>query len=156
MRPVCSTLCYVQRGGETLMLHRNKNVGKIHDDKWNGLGGKMERGETPEDCVVREVREESGLQIRDPRLKGILTFPDFDGVDDWLVFVYVAKEFSGRLKLKGPEGRLAWVPNSRITKLNLWEGDRFFLPHLAGRKFFTGKFIYRNVKYVSHEIAFNC
>src|SRR5262245_36010948 len=97
MRPIVSTLCYVQRGKETLMLHRRKQVGKIYDDKWNGLGGKMEPGEAPEECVVREVREESGLKILHPILKGVLTFPSFDGVDDWLVFVFLATKFSGSL-----------------------------------------------------------
>ena len=64
MRPIASTLCYVRRGGQTLMLHRRKQVGKIYDDKWNGLGGKMEAGETPEECVEREVWEETGLKVK--------------------------------------------------------------------------------------------
>jgi 8-oxo-dGTP diphosphatase len=154
LRPVCSTLCYVRKGGQTLMLHRAKKVGKIYDGKWNGLGGKMERGECPEDCVIREVREESGLKIRRPKLKGVLTFPSFDGVDDWVVFVFVAGDFSGKLLEKSPEGRLSWVPSRRIPKLDLWEGDRYFLKHLDGRKFFSGKFIYRKGKYLSHKFIF--
>ncbi len=136
------------------MLHRGKNMGKIYDDKWNGLGGKMERGETPEECVVREVWEESGLKIRDPRLKGILTFPNFDGVDDWIVFVYVAKKFSGRQMKKSPEGELAWVPTRTLSELNVWEGDRHFLNLLNGSKMFSGKFIYKKGKYISHELGF--
>ena len=73
-----ATLCYVKNGNKTLMLHRIKKENDIHEGKWNGLGGKMEAGETPEECVIREVREESGLQIQNPALRGVLTFPNFD------------------------------------------------------------------------------
>src|SRR6476469_9924460 len=96
-KKVCATLCYVQKGGKTLMLHRVKKKNDIHEGKWNGLGGKMEQGETPEECVIREVREESGLRIDQPELRAILTFPEFDGHDDWLVFLFVANRFSGEL-----------------------------------------------------------
>src|SRR5262245_39606752 len=140
MRPITSTLCYVQKNGKTLMLHRHKKVGKIYDDKWNGLGGKMEPGETPEECVIREVREESGLRIRDPKLKGILTFPAFDGVDDWLVFVYTADKFSGKPFKISREGELCWIPTKGVPKLNVWEGDRYFLKLLNSKKIFSGKF----------------
>lgn len=135
------------------MLHRAKKVGKIYDDKWNGLGGKMETGESPEECVVREVREESGLHIRRPKLKGVLAFPSFDGVDDWIVFVFTAGKFSGTLMKKSPEGDLSWIPNRKIHKLNIWEGDRYFIKHLSGRRFFTGKFIYRNGEYIKHDLV---
>ena len=134
------------------MLHRAKQVGKIYDNKWNGLGGKMEAGETPEECVVREVREESGLKIRDPKLKGVLTFPAFDGVDDWLVFVYVADKFSGKPFKRSKEGALSWIPTKDISKLNLWEGDRHFLKVLGGKHFFSGKFIYRKGQFISHHM----
>lgn len=136
----------------TLMLHRHKKMGKIYDDKWNGLGGKMEAGETPEECVVREVREESGLKIQDPQLKGVLTFPAFDGVDDWLVFVYVATRFSGTPRKVSEEGELCWVPTKDIHKLNLWEGDRHFLKLLDGQGFFSGKFIYKKGKFAGHKM----
>jgi len=135
------------------MLHRSKRIGKIYDDKWNGLGGKMEAGESPEDCVIREVWEESGLRIKNPKLKGVLIFPSFDQVDDWLVFVFTASQFSGRLKACSPEGDLAWILDREVQRLNLWEGDRYFLKHLNGRRFFSGKFIYKSGKYKSHQIA---
>ncbi len=154
MRPICSSLCYIQKGSKTLMLHRRKHVGKIYDDKWNGLGGKMEPGETPEECAVREVREESGLEAKSLKLKGILTFPNFDGVDDWMVFVYVVKKFSGNLMKVSPEGDLEWIPTKDIPKLNLWEGDRYFIKLLTGPKIFSGKFIYKNGQYISHELSF--
>ena len=75
------------------MLHRVKKQNDIHEGKWNGLGGKLEEGESPEECVIREVYEESGLIIKNPMLKGIITFPKFDEIDDWLVFIYTANNF---------------------------------------------------------------
>jgi 8-oxo-dGTP diphosphatase len=138
---ICATLCYVEKSGKTLMLHRVKKKNDIHEGKWNGLGGKMEPGETPEECVVREVKEESGLRIEGPELKGILTFPRFDGRNDWLVFLYRAVRFSGRLT-DSSEGRLEWIPTARLTELPLWEGDRLFLGWMHGGRFFSAKFVY--------------
>jgi 8-oxo-dGTP diphosphatase len=153
MKLVAATLCYVRSGGKTLMLHRNKKEGDVHRGKWNGLGGKLDAGESPEDCVVRELREESGLAIQEPRLRGVLTFPAFKPGEDWLVFVYTAERFEGTL---GPcaEGDLEWVPDAKISSLPLWEGDRIFLPWLDAGKFFSGKFVYRDGRLVSHEASF--
>src|SRR3990167_3062501 len=92
---ILSTLCYLQNRNKTLMLHRIKKHRDIHEGKWNGLGGKLVPGETPEECVIREVREESGLSIRNPSLRGILTFPAFSEEEDWYVYVFLAYEFSG-------------------------------------------------------------
>jgi GPH family glycoside/pentoside/hexuronide:cation symporter len=94
---ILATLCYIQHAGQTLMIHRIKRADDIHLGKWNGLGGKFEPGESPEECVIREVREESGLELRQPRLCGLLMFPGFKG-NDWYVFVFTAREFSGELK----------------------------------------------------------
>ena len=95
---ILATLCYVKRDDCTLMVHRNKKVNDIHEGKWNGLGGKFEAGETPEECVRREVLEESGLEIQNPRLHGLLVFTNFKG-NDWYVFVYTATEFRGELRI---------------------------------------------------------
>ena len=92
-----STLCYIRNRHQTLMLHRIKKKNDIHQDKWNGLGGKLITGESPEECVKREVLEESGLIVKDPKLHGIITFPKFDDFDDWLVFVYSSDNFEGEL-----------------------------------------------------------
>ncbi len=148
------TLCYVRKAGQTLMLFRNKKPRDFHEGKWNGLGGKFELGETPEECVVREVREESGLSVCRPVLHGILTFPAFDEVDDWYVFVYTADRFSGQL-VDSPEGELAWIANEKIMDLNLWAGDRVFLPWLEGDRFFSGKFIYEHGELVEHSVIFH-
>jgi 8-oxo-dGTP diphosphatase len=148
-----ATLCYVKRGGKTLMLHRNKKEGDMHRGKWNGLGGKLAPGETPEECVAREVREESGLALKNPALKGLITFPLFDGKEDWYVFVYVAREFTGEL-IDSPEGTLAWIADPEVPALNLWEGDRVFLPWLAGDRFFSAKIRYDDGAFRGHDVVF--
>jgi 8-oxo-dGTP diphosphatase len=153
MKTVAATLCYLKTGGRTLMLHRNKKEGDIHRGKWNGLGGKLDAGESPEECVVREIREESGLALLDPRLRGVLTFPAFKAGEDWLVFVYTATRFEGSLGVC-PEGDLEWVEDAHIDRLPLWEGDRIFLPWLEQERFFSGKFTYLEGRLARHEVSF--
>ena len=148
------TLCYIKHNGKTLMLHLIKKENDVHQGNWNGLGGKFEPGETPEECIIREVHEESGLVIHAPRLKGILTFPLFDGIDDWTVFVFVAHHFEGALK-DSPEGRLEWIDDECVRHLNLWEGDRIFLNWLDGDAFFSGKFVYKNKHLAAHSVVFH-
>lgn len=135
------------------MLNRNKKSGDIHLGKWNGLGGKFELGETPETCVIREVKEESGLDIVAPKLKGFINFPNFKAGEDWFVFLYMAENFSGNL-IESAEGELSWIENKKITELPLWEGDRIFLPWLEQDKFFTACFEYQQKKLISHRVTF--
>jgi 8-oxo-dGTP diphosphatase len=146
-----ATLCYIKKNGRTLMLHRVKKKDDVHEGKWNGLGGKFEAGESPEDCVIREVLEESGLKIKSPALKGVLTFPGFARDEDWYVFVYTASRFTGRL-IDSPEGNLEWVPDRNLLKLNLWEGDRVFLPLLKRRGHFSGKFHYKAGRLTKYSV----
>ncbi|MDD5303541.1 MAG: 8-oxo-dGTP diphosphatase [Elusimicrobia bacterium] len=153
MKTVAATLCYVRSGGRTLMMHRNKKEGDVHRGKWNGLGGKLDAGESPDECVIREIREESGLTLLDPRLRGVLTFPAFKGGEDWLVFVYTATRFEGTLGVCS-EGDLEWVDDARLAGLPLWEGDLIFLPWLEQERFFSGKFTYLDGRLVSHEASF--
>lgn len=148
-----STLCYIKKDGFTLMLNRNKKKGDVHKGKWNGLGGKFERGESPEECVTREVLEESGLTIKKPLLRGFLTFPNFKDAEDWYVYLYEATEFSGEL-IDCPEGELEWIKDTEVRNLPLWEGDYIFLDWLDKTQFFSGKFIYENKKLISHEVSF--
>ena len=152
-KTIAATLCYVRSRGRTLMLHRNKKPGDVHRGKWNGLGGKFEPGESPEECVVREVREESGLTVSDPRLHGVLTFPDFRSGEDWLVFLYTAAKFTGTLG-ECAEGDLEWIDDAKLLELPLWEGDRVFLPWLSRPGFFSAKFVYRDGKLVGHDERF--
>lgn len=148
-----ATLCYVQKDGHTLMLFRNKKKNDYHEGKWNGLGGKFEPGETPEDCAIREVKEESGLLMIQPKLKGFITFPLFDGVKDWYVFLFTADKFEGEL-IDSHEGELEWIPDDKLTGINLWEGDKIFIPWLFQDKFFSAKFNYKDGKFVDHVVCF--
>jgi 8-oxo-dGTP diphosphatase len=148
-----ATLCYVRRDGKTLMVHRIKKPNDMHQGKWNGLGGKLEPGETPEECAIREIFEESGLRIRDPQLKGLLTFPAFAKEEDWYAFVFVVTDFAGEL-IDSPEGVLAWVDDSELLGLDLWEGDRYFMPWLDQAGFFSAKFVYKDGVFVDHDVVF--
>ena len=150
-----ATLCYVKDNStnKTLMLYRNKKENDYHEGKWNGLGGKLELGETPEECAIRELKEESGLTVKNPKLKGFITFPNFDGVDDWYVFVFVITNFEGNL-IDSPEGKLEWIPNEKLTSLNLWDGDKIFLEWLNQDKFFSAKFNYENGKFIDYTVTF--
>ena len=148
-----STLCYIQNEHQTLMLHRIKKENDIHQDKWNGLGGKLIAGESPEECVKREVLEESGLIIRKPKLHGVITFPKFDNVDDWMVFVYTVDHFEGSL-IDSNEGVLEWIDNDQILNLNLWAGDKIFIPWLSQGKFFSAKFIYDKKELKDYDVNF--
>lgn len=146
-----ATLCYVRKDGKTLMVYRNKKENDMHQGKWNGLGGKLEPGETPEECAVREIFEESGLKVSQLDWKGLLTFPAFSNEEDWYAFVFVASEFHGEL-IDSPEGELSWIDNDRLVDLNLWEGDRHFLPWLDEDGMFSAKFIYNAGRLESYAV----
>ncbi len=149
-----ATLCYVKHQGKTLMLHKNKKEHGIHFGKWNGLGGKIHLGETPEECVIREVREESGFTIYNPSLRGIITFPAFKDEEDWYVYVFEADQFFGEL-IESEEGELKWIDDDEVANLPLWEGDPVFLKWIEERRFFSAKFNYQNGKLTGHEVVFH-
>ncbi len=162
---ILATLCYLHQDNHTLMLHRVKKENDMHAGKWNGLGGKFEPGETPEECVIREVREESGLKIRNPKLVGLLMFPNFKG-EDWYVFTFTATEFEGESGQKpvflektgfweSSEGHLQWIPDDEVESLNLWESDHIFLPWIREGKFFSAKFVYEGDEMKSYEAVFH-
>lgn len=149
-----ATLCYVQNPQQTLMMHRVKKYGDVHHGKWNGLGGKFQPGESPEECVAREVYEESGLRIHHPRLAGFISWPMFDGKDDWYGFVYRASEFSGELLTDSAEGELCWIDTDKLLSLELWEGDYVFLPWVLEGRFFSAKFTYEDSRLKDHKVSF--
>jgi 8-oxo-dGTP diphosphatase len=150
-----ATLCYVfdKKNNSTLMLHRIKKENDYHQGKWNGLGGKFNVGESPEECAAREIKEESGLTVKDLCLKGFITFPDFDGIDDWYVFVFTVDEYEGKL-IDSPEGKLEWIPNDKLSSLNLWDGDKIFLKWIFGEKIFSAKFNYKDGDFVDYSVNF--
>lgn len=147
-----ATLCYIRDGENTLMLHRNKKQNDMHEGKWNGLGGKVEAGETPEACAVREVMEESGLKVSDPILKGFITFPQFDGENDWYVFVYRFDQFSGEM-IESPEGHLQWISPPEMKKIPLWDGDRIFMDWLDHAGIFSAVFNYGSGKLLNWNVT---
>ena len=150
-----ATLCYVmdKSTDSTLMIFRNKKKNDYHQGKWNGLGGKFNPGESPEECAIREIEEESGLKVGAVKMKGFITFPLFDGKDDWYVFVFTADEFDGR-QIDSPEGKLEWISNEKLAEINLWEGDKVFIPWLFEDKFFSGKFNYKDGKFIDYTVEF--
>jgi len=135
-----TTLCYIEKDDAYLMLHRIKKEQDINHGKWIGVGGKFEPGETPEECLLREVKEETGLTLLSYRLRGIITFV-LDGETEYM-FLYTASSFEGELSVCD-EGELAWIPKDEVLNLKLWEGDREFLRLLdAEEGFFSMKLSY--------------
>ena len=138
-----TTLCYLERDGEWLMLHRTKKKNDVNHDKWIGVGGKFEPGESPEECLVREVREETGLTLTRWRYRGIITFV-LDGAAEYM-HLFTADGWTGQM-IRGQdcaEGVLEWVPKEKVPALPLWEGDKIFFRLLAeDRPFFSLKLCY--------------
>jgi len=144
--------CYVRKNGKTLMLFRNKKEKDINKGKWIGLGGKFEPGESPEECCVREVKEEAGITLTDASLRGVVTFVASDGSCEPLyLFLFTAENFEGEIT-ECDEGTLSWVDDDKILDLELWEGDRMFWKKLlAGEGFFTAKFVYDGEALAYHK-----
>ena len=120
-----STLCYVIRGDQVLMLHRVKKKNDVNKDKWIGIGGKFEAEESPDECLLRECREETGLRLTSWQCRGIVTFLQEGGEGEYM-YLFTAEEFEGNLH-DCPEGDLQWVSREFLYRLPMWEGDRIFL-----------------------------
>lgn len=127
-----STLCYLENGrGEYLMLHRVKKQVDINKGKWIGIGGKFEEGESPDECLRREVWEETGLTLTQFQFRGVVTFLCNDSGSDQLMYLFTATGWTGELNPDCNEGDLAWVPKGKVLDLPIWEGDEIFLKLLA-------------------------
>jgi len=141
-----TTLCYIEKDDKYLMLHRVKKENDLNKDKWVGVGGKFEPGETPEECLLREVKEETGLTLTSYKFRAIITFIS----DEWGVeymHLFTADAYEGELSEDSMkdcnEGELVWVPKSEIENLRLWEGDKIFFRLLEERDtFFSLKLRY--------------
>ena len=136
-----TTLCYPERDGKYLMLHRTKKKNDENRDKWIGVGGKFENGESPEDCMRREVLEETGLTVTAFRYRGIVTFVS-DIYPCEYMHLFTCTDWSGELR-ECDEGELAWIGKQELRRLSLWEGDRIFLDLLErDEPFFSLKLTY--------------
>ena len=130
-----STLCYITRGNEVLMLHRVQKKNDINKDKWIGIGGKFEKDESPDECLLREAKEETGLTLTSWACRGVVTFLN-DGCEGEYMYLFTADGFAGDLK-ECDEGDLQWVSRAFLDELPKWEGDQIFLDLLwQGAPFF--------------------
>ena len=137
-----TTLCYIRRGEDYLMLHRIKKENDLNHDKWIGIGGKFEDKESPEDCLLREAREETGLTLTSYRYRGLVTFIS----DQWpteYMHLFTADGWTGELK-ECDEGVLEWLPMAKLNDIPHWEGDTIFLDLIAREEtpFFSLKLRY--------------
>lgn len=153
-----TTMCYIRHNGRVLMLHRIKKAVDINQGKWIGVGGKIEPGESPDECICREALEETGLTLIQPQLRAVVTFQFLDpepSLADWdteYMFVYTCDTFSGTLLEDCDEGVLAWISETELDALPQWEGDRLFSkPILAGEPFFSMKLTYRGDTLLWHQ-----
>lgn len=142
-----TTLCYIEKDGKYLMLHRVKKNQDVNAGKWIGVGGHFERDESPDECLIREVREETGLKLTHYTFHGIITFVNSICETEYMC-LYTADGFTGEL-IDCNEGVLQWVEKSKVMSLNLWEGDKVFLKRLLdGSDFFSLKLVYEGDKLI--------
>lgn len=136
-----TTLCYIENENQYLMLHRIRKKNDVNHDKWIGVGGKFERGESPEECLLREVEEETGYTLTSWKYRGIITFVYGEDIVEYMS-LYTADKYEGT-QIDCDEGVLEWVDKDKISELNLWEGDRIFFRLLDERDdFFSLKLVY--------------
>lgn len=154
-----TTLCYIEKEDSYLMLHRVSKDNDINKDKWVGIGGHFEEGESPEECLLREVMEETGLKLTSYRFRGLITFVS----DEWgteYMCLFTADGFEGSVQdeegkmRECNEGTLCWVPKDKVCSLNIWEGDKVFFRLLEERQeFFTLKLRYEGDKLVETVVG---
>lgn len=146
-----TTLCYIEKDDKYLMLHRVKKKNDQNQDKWLGVGGHFEDGESPEDCVLREVKEETGLTLTEYRYRGLVTFVS-DEYENEYMHLFTATGYDGEM-IECDEGELVWIPKSEVFDLNIWEGDKIFFRLLEEEcGFFSLKVRYKGDRLMESEI----
>lgn len=148
-----TTLCYIEKDHKYLMLHRTKKENDMNKDKWIGIGGKIEKDETPSECIIREAYEETNLVLHSPVYRGIIYFRNSYYYDEDM-YLFTCSDFSGEIK-ECDEGNLEWVDKDKIYTLPLWEGDKIFLEALAcDNRFFELTLNYNKDTLISYELKY--
>ena len=147
-----TTLCYIEKDGAYLMMHRVKKQNDINKDKYVGIGGKLEDGETPFDCAIREIKEETGLTAKNLLYRGIVTFvSNIYGIEK--MHLFTTNDFVGNIKQDCQEGNLVWIDKRKVYDLPIWEGDKIFFSLLEKEeKFFYLTLVYNGDKLVDHTL----
>lgn len=149
-----TTLCYIEKDGAYLMIHRIKKKNDMNKDKWLGVGGKLEAGESPFDCARREIKEETGLTVEKLNYRGIITFVS-DQYGTEYMHLFTATEFAGEIDYNCDEGQLEWVKKEDVPSLPIWEGDKIFFDLMEKEeRFFSLKLCYEGDKLVSNILEF--
>lgn len=149
---ILSTVCYIEKDNKYLMLHRTKKKNDVNKDKWIGIGGKFEERESPEECIVREVKEETGLTLKSYKLRCIVTYVSPFWETEYM-YVFTSDDFEGELASECNEGDLQWIDKSQIANINTWEGDKIFIEKMQNDdNFFTLKLEYNDDKLVNYEL----
>lgn len=147
--PILGALGFIlsEDGTKTLMVHRNKRKKDDHVGKYNGLGGHMERDESASDCIVREIKEEAGIDVLEMKLRGTVNWNDFGPKhEDWMGFIFLITKYSGTPFTENEEGTLHWMDISELPNLPMWSGDKLFLPYIfdGDERVFHGYMTYDN------------
>ena len=146
-----TTLCYIEKDGAYLMIHRVKKKNDLNHDKWIGVGGKFEYGESPHECAIREIREECGIVPKDLRYRGIVTFVSDEYGTEYM-HLFTSDGYEGEIDYNCDEGVLEWVKKEKIPSLPIWEGDKIFFELLdKDEGFFSLKLEYEGDRLVGHE-----
>ena len=149
-----TTVCYIERDGKYLMLHRVKKKNDVNKDKWIGIGGKLEEGESPFDCVRREVSEETGLNLEALKYRGIITFVSNEFGTEYM-HLFSSNAFSGKLADTCDEGVLEWIAKDKLLSIPMWEGDKIFLRLLETEdRFFSLKLVYEGQRLINSVIEY--
>ncbi len=149
-----TTVCYIEKDNRYLMIHRVKKKNDANQDKWIGIGGKLEEGESPYDCIKREVKEETNLALGEIAYKGFITFVS-DQFGTEYMHLFKSTDFNGEICDNCDEGVLEWIPKGDLLKIPMWEGDKIFLELLdKDVPFFSLKLVYQGDTLVSHTIDY--
>ena len=150
-----TTLCYIEKNEKYLMLHRIKKQNDINRDKWIGIGGKVEDGESPHDCIIREIKEETGISPTNIRYRGLITFVSNIYETEYM-HLFSCNEFEGEIISSCDEGNLEWIAINDLLDLPMWEGDKIFLSLLKKEnRFFSLKLVYTEDTLTSYSLHIN-